>query len=338
MLHPLQPILIVDDEESALDSFATILQMGGFTNLITCVDSRQVEPLLARQPVSCLLLDLQMPYLPGRELLDRLREGFPEIPVIVITGLGDIETAVDCMKKGACDFLAKPVEKNQLLALLKRTIEFQELKRSYADLRENFFSGRIKDPRAFSAMVTAHPLMKKIFLYLQAVAPSPEPVLVTGETGVGKELVARTLHQLSGRPGKFVAVNAAGVDDQMFADTMFGHEKGAFTDARDARPGLIHEAEGGTVFLDEIGELSNASQVKLLRLLQEYEYYPLGSDMPRSADVRLVVATNHDLPAMMAAGKFRKDLFHRLSVHHCAQGCRTFRSCWIIFLLWPRTS
>jgi DNA-binding NtrC family response regulator len=316
MLHPVQPILIVDDEVSALESFATILQMGGFTNLITCADSRQVQPLLARQPVSCLLLDLQMPYLPGRELLDRLREGFPEIPVIVITGLGDIETAVDCIKKGACDFLVKPVEKNQLLALLKRTIEFQDLKRSYANLRENFFSGTIKDPRAFSTMVTAHPLMGKIFLYLQAVAPSPEPVLVGGETGVGKELAARILHQLSGRPGKFVAVNAAGVDDQMFADTLFGHEKGAFTDARDSRPGLIREAEGGTLFLDEIGELSGSSQVKLLRLLQEYEYYSLGSDVARSADVRMVVASNHDLPAMLSTGKLRKDLFHRLSVHH----------------------
>ena len=316
MPYRVQPILIVDDEESALESFATILHMGGFTNLITCSDSRQVQPLLARQPVSCVLLDLQMPHLSGRELLGRLREEFPEIPVIVITGLGDIETAVDCMKMGACDFLAKPVEKNQLLALLRRTIEFQDLKRSYSDLRENLFSGKIKNLQAFSAVVTAHPAMKTVFLYLQAVAPSPEPVLVTGETGVGKELVARILHQLSARPGRFVAVNAAGVDDQVFADTLFGHEKGAFTDARDARPGLIREAEGGTIFLDEIGELSNTSQVKLLRLLQEYEYYQLGSDVPRSADVRMIVATNHDLETMLAAEKFRKDLFHRFSVHH----------------------
>jgi DNA-binding NtrC family response regulator len=220
------------------------------------------------------------------------------------------------MKRGACDFLVKPVEKIQLLALLKRTIEFQELKRSYAELRDNFFSGKIKDPQAFSTMVTAHPLMKKIFLYMQAVGPSPEPVLVTGETGVGKELAARILHRLSGRPGRFVAVNAAGVDDQVFSDTLFGHEKGAFTDARAPRSGLVHEAEGGTLFLDEIGELNNASQLKLLRLLQEYEYYQLGSDVPRRADVRLVVATNHDLAALMAAGRFRKDLFHRLSVHH----------------------
>jgi DNA-binding NtrC family response regulator len=157
--------------------------------------------------------------------------------------------------------------------------------------------------------------MRSIFQYIEAIAASPRPVLITGETGVGKELAAKAVHTLSKRNGAFVPVNVAGLDDHVFADTLFGHKKGAFTDAREARSGLIERAAGGTLFLDEIGDLSTTSQVKLLRLLQEGEFFPLGSDVAKRSDARTVVATNQNLDALLSSGQFRKDLYYRLCDH-----------------------
>ncbi len=157
--------------------------------------------------------------------------------------------------------------------------------------------------------------MRAVFQYAEAIAGSTEPALITGETGVGKEALARAIHELSGRDGSFVQVNIAGLDDTLFADTLFGHKKGAFSGAEKRRDGLVAQATGGTLFLDEIGDLETTSQVKLLRLIQNQEYYPLGSDVPRSVDVRVVCATNRDLDALMAAAEFRRDLYFRLSVH-----------------------
>ena len=168
----------------------------------------------------------------------------------------------------------------------------------------------------FAGIVTRNRRMQALFQYVEAVAHSPEPLLVTGESGVGKELVARAVHDLAGEDEPWVAVNVAGLDDNHFADTLFGHARGAFTGAEQARGGMIDKAGSGTLFLDEIGDLSAASQVKLLRLLQEGEYYPLGSDRPQKLRARIVVATNVDLAASQAAGQFRKDLYYRLCAHH----------------------
>ncbi|MBJ6723269.1 sigma 54-interacting transcriptional regulator [Geomesophilobacter sediminis] len=176
--------------------------------------------------------------------------------------------------------------------------------------------GAIK--KAFSPILTQSPKLRGIFEYLTAVAGTGQPVLVTGETGVGKELVARSLHDASGRCGPFVAVNVAGLDDHMFSDALFGHGKGAFTGADQSRDGLVARAAEGTLFLDEIGDLSLQSQIKLLRLLQEGEYYPLGTDRPRKSSARVVVATNCDLSHKMGAGLFRKDLYYRLNAHHAS--------------------
>jgi DNA-binding NtrC family response regulator len=191
----------------------------------------------------------------------------------------------------------------------------RNLSRELTSLKGRLLDDQLNHPDAFAAIVTGSKKMRAIFQYVEVIAATRQPIMITGETGVGKELVARAIHDLSGRPGKFVAVNVAGLDDVMFSDALFGHKKGAFTGADQARDGLIASAANGTLFLDEIGDLAEASQIKLLRLLQEQEYYPVGSDLVRKSDARIVLATNHDLSELIAAGRFRKDLYYRLFAH-----------------------
>jgi len=219
------------------------------------------------------------------------------------------------MQHSAFDYILKPVEKSRLIGGVKRAVELRELQRENQMLKAHVLSDRLEQPESFSKIITTSAAMRAIFQYIEAIANSPRPVLITGETGVGKELIARAVHTISSRAGAFVAVNVASLDDQVFADTLFGHHKGAFTDAREARRGLIEQAAGGTLFLDEIGDLSIASQIKLLRLLQEGEYFPIGSDVAKPSDARIVVATNQDLNALQLSGQFRKDLYYRLCNH-----------------------
>ncbi|NIY18432.1 MAG: AAA domain-containing protein, partial [Nitrospinaceae bacterium] len=182
-------------------------------------------------------------------------------------------------------------------------------------LREHLLSSELLHPEAFADIVTADKTMHALFQYIEAVSTTPQPILITGETGAGKELIARSIHDVSKRRGKYVPVNIAGLDDNVFSDTLFGHVRGAFTGADKKRDGLIEQAAGGTLFLDEIGDLNASSQVKLLRLLQEREYFPLGSDTPRRTDARIIVATNRDLQKMQKEGEFREDLYFRLRSH-----------------------
>jgi len=285
-------------------------------NFIRCLDSRDVIPLLTEQEVEIVLLDLRMPYIAGDELLPAIISDFPEIPVIMITGANDVETAVKCMKLGAFDYMVKPVERSRLIGGVKRALDLRELQRENRLLKAQVLSDKLEHPEVFSEIVTCSARMRSIFQYVEAIAASPRPLLITGETGVGKELVARAVHRLSRRKGAFVPVNVAGLDDNVFADTLFGHKKGAFTGAEQARGGMLEQAAGGTLFLDEIGDLSHASQVKLLRLLQDGEYFPLGSDLAKRSDARIVVATNQDLNTLQTSGRFRKDLYYRLCDHH----------------------
>jgi DNA-binding NtrC family response regulator len=314
--YPHLPVLLVDDEPQALTSFELTLRSASMNNFIGCPDSREVMSVLSRQEIEIMLLDLWMPHVTGEELLRQIAADFPDVPVIIVTGADDVETAVKCMKQGAFDYIVKPVEKSRLISSVKRGIELRELHRENQMLKAHVLSDRLSRPEAFADIVTISPAMRSIFQYVEAVAPSPRPVLITGETGVGKELVARAVHVLSNRKGAFVPVNVAGLDDHVFADTLFGHKKGAFTGAMEARGGLVERAGSGTLFLDEIGDLSAASQVKLLRLLQDGEYLPLGSDVAKRSDARIVVATNQDLEAARNSGRFRKDLYYRLCGHH----------------------
>jgi DNA-binding NtrC family response regulator len=313
---PPLPILLVDDDPQFLASAGLTLRAAGAEPVLTVEDSRQVMPLLARRDVSVLVLDLTMPHLSGEELLKMVREEYPHLPVVVMTGLNDVETAVSCMREGAFDYLVKPVEGSRFVGSVTRAREMRELQEEVSSLKARILAGRMERPEAFSGIVTNSRKMFGIFQYLDAIARSSQPVLITGETGVGKELIARAVHAMSASRGVFVAVNVAGLDDTMFSDTLFGHTKGAFTGAGQAREGLIARASGGTLFLDEIGDLKDSSQVKLLRLLEEREYYPLGSDVPRRADARVICATHNHPTELLSAGAMRKDLYYRLTGHH----------------------
>ena len=312
--HPF-PILLVDDEEEILFTASITLRAAGFTQVMTESNSRRVMDILSRQEVGLILLDLYMPHLPGYELLRELSANYPQIPVIVVTAANEVGMAVECMKAGAFDYFVKPVEPQRLLATIKRAQEMYVLRSEVRSLKSHLLTDRLDNEEAFAPIMTCNRKMRAIFQYLEVVAGSSQPLLITGETGVGKELVARSLHTLSKCKGPFVAVNIAGLDDMVFSDTLFGHRRGAFTGADQHREGLITKAANGILFLDEIGDLQPSSQVKLLRLLQEQEYYPLGADTPTRTNARIVVATNRDLKSMMADGSFRKDLYYRLSAH-----------------------
>ncbi len=315
-LSPSFSILLVDDEVSFLRSLSlTLERTGRINNILRCEDSREVMGLLAHHDIGLVLLDLTMPHLSGEALLPQIVEHHPEVMVIVVSGLNQVETAVSCLKQGAFDYFVKTVETDRLVSGVERAIRMVELQRENQQMRETFLLDRLAHPEVFKDIITANKGMRSVFQYLEAVAQSNLPILITGESGVGKELFAKAAHHLSGRTGPLVSVNVAGLDDNVFADTLFGHVRGAFTGAREARRGMVEEAADGTLFLDEIGDLSLASQIKLLRLLQEGEYFPLGSDKPKKMKARIIIATHQDLKKRHAAGQFRKDLYYRLRTH-----------------------
>jgi DNA-binding NtrC family response regulator len=309
-------VLLVDDEPRTLLSFSTLLKSSGMRQVTTIDDSRCVIPFLEQQPVALVVLDLSMPFIPGQDLLVEIQQRFPETPVIIMTATNEIDTAVECMQNGAMDYLVKPVENNRFLSSVKRAMEIYRLKQEVSNLKKYVLSDKLENPGAFEHVITISKKMLAIFKYIEAISQSSQPVLITGETGVGKELAAKALHLCGKLRKEFVAVNVAGLDDTMFSDTLFGHKKGAFTGAEVKRDGLIARAAGGTIFLDEIGDLNPQSQVKLLRLIQEHEYYPLGSDIPHKTDAHIIVATNQNLDQLMEKNKFRRDLYFRLSAHH----------------------
>ena len=309
-------VLIVDDEHATVNSFELILTSGGISNIMRCHDSRQVMGIMDQHPVDVVLLDLVMPHLTGEELLEQIKDTHPDIEALIITGIDTVDSAVNCMQLGAFDYLVKPVDENRLVSTVSRAIEMRRLKRENSNLHNGFLSDSLDHPEAFDHLVAQDPHMLRVFKYVEAVAASGQPVLITGESGTGKELVAQALQRLSTPERPFVPVNVAGLDDTVFSDTLFGHLKGAFTGAQGVRAGLVEQAAQGCLFLDEIGDLSPASQVKLLRLIQEREYLPLGADMPKPAEARVIAATHCDLQASRDKGKFRDDLFYRLCIHH----------------------
>lgn len=314
-IYPENPILFVDDEEKSLISLKLLLKSRKINNVVTLSDPLQVSTALAKGDFELIFLDIVMPHLSGVDLLADIKEKHPNLPAIMVTGLNDIETAVTCMKNGAFDFITKPIDADRIVSAIQKAVEFRDLKRENALLKNNFFKDDLNHPEAFSAIITQCPLMMKLFHYCESIAKTRQPLLITGETGTGKELIAQAIHDLSDRRGDFVAINVSGLDEAMFSDTLFGHRKGAFTGALSDRSGLVGKAEGGTLFLDEIGDLAPGAQVKLLRLLQEREYTRLGDDAVRHSNARVILATNRNLEERIASGNFRKDLYYRLISH-----------------------
>ncbi|MEO5334236.1 MAG: sigma-54 dependent transcriptional regulator, partial [Magnetococcus sp. YQC-5] len=309
------PIILVDDEDTVLFSSKILLKTSDISPIITLNDGRQLMDLLEAHGAAVVVLDLVMPHMSGTALLPIIKDRFPEIPVIVMTANQEINIAVQCMKDGAFDYLIKPTENNRFISCVKRAMEVGSLRQEVGTLKHYLLEDSLQHADAFAPILTKSRKMRAVFQYVEAIAPSSEPVLIIGETGVGKELLAQAIHQVSHRHGPLIALNVAGLDDNMFSDTLFGHRKGAFTGANDNREGMIAMAAGGSLFLDEIGDLKESSQVKLLRLLQERKYYPLGADGYMKTDARIICATNRDLKVMMAEKTFRSDLYFRLSSH-----------------------
>ena len=308
-------ILVVDDDPDVLKRMERFLRFEGFRDVVCCSDPRGVASIVDGNDVSVMVLDLIMPGMPGQKVLEETRERHPEIPVIVATAVNDLDSAIDCMRHGAFDYVPKTAETGRLASSIRHALSIRELQRDYSALKDTLLAAKRPESPAFADFITSDERMVSVLRYVETIAASPKPILIMGESGTGKELMAQAVHRLSGRSGPMVSLNIAGLDDTMFSDSLFGHRRGAFTGADADRGGLIERAEGGTLFLDEIGELSQVSQVKLLRLIEDKRYYPLGADLPKASSATIVTATNRDLRAASVTGSFRLDLFYRLQTH-----------------------
>jgi DNA-binding NtrC family response regulator len=302
-------VLIVDDERRQRDILQMILEAEGYETL-SAGSGRQAREVARREPMDVVLTDLKMPDLNGIELLTELLKAQPGLCVILMTAHGSIDTAVEAMRRGAFDYLTKPLEKDELLIVLRRAVERSHLVRENRMLHE-----QLRDRFRLENIVGAHGSMEDVFRVVHKVAASSSTVLVYGESGTGKELVARALHYASERRQQpFYAVNVAALPESILEAELFGHEKGAFTGADARKVGLFEQASGSTLFLDEVGDLKRDLQVKLLRTLQEREIMRVGGTERVRVDVRIVAATNQDLERAVREGRFREDLYYRLNV------------------------
>ncbi len=308
-------VLFVDDNADFLEEIRFVLLSNSICEIVTLTDSSQVLAELGKGIYATLFLDWIMPGVSGADLLPVITQKFPNIPVIIMTGVRDVETVVSCMKQGAMDYITKPLDSSRLISSINNAFKILELSNLNQQLQNYLLGDPIAQPDIFKDILTHSEKMLSIFKLVETIAPSRYPVLITGETGVGKELIAHAVHKASGLHGGFTPLNVAGIDAQMFEDTLFGHKRGAFTGANELRQGLIDKAQGGTLFLDEIGDLAPESQIKLLRLLQENEYYRLGSDVLLKSNARIIVASNRDFKKLVAEGSFREDLYHRICYH-----------------------
>ncbi len=307
-------ILAIDDEPELLESIRKILSRAGH-RVSTAASAEEGLLLLQRSDEPDLILtDLMMPGIGGMELLKSVRKRQPDVPVILITAFATVETAVQAIKEGAFDYVSKPFTADGLQVVVQRALNMRQLSSENRRLRAQL--GAQEDERSYGIVGESAPI-RRIRDLLQRVGPTPLGVLITGESGTGKEVVAQALHRLSKRRDKpFIPVDCAAIPANLMESELFGHERGAFTGAATQRKGLVEAADGGTFFLDEIGELDPPVQVKLLRLLQEGEFRRVGGTRMLRADLRVVAATNRDLERAVAEGRFREDLFHRLNVVH----------------------
>ena len=302
-------VLLVDDDPGLCELLDVTLSKRGF-DVIACTDPAAALDILRSTPLDVVVTDLNMPGLHGTDLCARVTSLRPDLPVIVITAFGSLDTAVAAIRSGAYDFVTKPFDVEALALALRRAAQHRALRQEVKVLRQ-----AVASAQAFEDLIGQSPAMRKVYDLVARVAETDVSVLITGESGTGKELVARAIHQRSARhAGPFVAVNCSALPEMLLESELFGHIKGAFTDARAGRKGLFLQAQGGTLFLDEIGEMPIALQPKLLRALQERRVRPVGGDAELPFDVRVVTATNRDLEDAIAARRFREDLFFRINV------------------------
>ena len=301
-------LMVVDDLDSARHMVKRVL--GRAYAVYDFASVAEALPALDRATFDAIVTDLRMPGIDGIEGLRRFKAKVPEVPVILVTAFATVETAVEAMKAGAFDYLKKPFEPEELEIVVARAVEHGRIRRENAQLRS-----ALSSEFSLQGIVGRAQAMKDVVSILERIAPSDVPILIEGESGTGKDLLARAAHAMSSRAaGPYVALNMSAIPENLAEAELFGHEKGAFTGAEQARAGFFAEADGGTLFLDEVGLLPPALQPKLLRVLQDGEYIPVGSRKGRKADVRVVAATNEDLGRMVKEGKFREDLWFRLRV------------------------
>lgn len=308
-MQPLAKILIVEDERPALRNLEHVMQKEGYDVQGTLSGSKALK-ILEEQEFDLVLTDLRMEKVDGIEVLERAKKRYPDIEVIMITAYASIPTAVETMKKGAYDYIAKPFKLDEVRKVVRGAIEKVQLKKENSLLREQLeqFEGKVK-------IITQNNVVKGLLDTARQIAPTDCSVLISGESGTGKEMFARFVHFSSLRAsGQFFAINCGSLNEELLSNELFGHEKGAFTGATSQKKGLIEMASGGTLFLDEITEMSPAMQVKLLRVLQERELLRLGATMTVPVNVRVIAATNRDIQDAIKDGSFRQDLYYRLNV------------------------
>jgi two-component system, NtrC family, response regulator len=302
-------VVVADDEESARISLGQILREDGY-HVSLAADGEEALRLVAAEQPDVLLTDLKMPGMDGQELLSKVRQGYPEVAVVIMTAHGTIRSAVEALRQGAEDYLTKPVDVEEVEYLLDQVLKRRKLLSETRLLRE-----RLDEKYRFENIIGRSSEMLEVFRLVEQVAPTQASVLITGESGTGKELIAQAIHQRSQRrDAAFVKVSCAALPETLLESELFGHERGAFTGALARRAGRFEIAAGGTVFLDEVGDIPLGMQVKLLRFLQDHQFERVGGNQTLTVDVRVITATHRDLPALIKEGKFREDLYYRLNV------------------------
>jgi DNA-binding NtrC family response regulator len=308
-------ILVIDDDQAVLNYLNIFLLQAGIYDVTTLSNSTKAYGEIKNNAYDLLLLDMDMPNVSGLDILKNIQENSLDIETIVLTGVEDVELAVSAMKLGAMEYLTKPIDNERLLTLINAALEDRKRQKIF-DQEDSISTTDLKFKDAFKDIVTQNERMYKIFSVVEKMAQTDSSILVWGESGTGKELIARAIHQISKRNKRsFIAVNAGAFANELFASEFFGHSQGAFTGATSNKRGIVEEADKGTLFLDEIGELALPIQVKLLRVLQEGEFFRIGSTKELKVDMRIIAATNKNLHEEIKKGNFRKDLFYRLNMN-----------------------
>lgn len=304
-------VLIIDDEKNIREGLGAALELEDYTVALAS-DGKEGLERIQKGDIDLVITDLRMPKISGEQVLAKITAENPGIPVIVLTGHGSIDSAVDAMRNGAYDFLTKPLNLDQLILIVKRALQGRELALKHKELQEE-----LNSRKSFESIIGKSAEMQRIFETVRKAAGSKASVLITGESGVGKELIANALHNLSPRrENSMIKVHCAALSESLLESELFGHEKGAFTGAVARKRGRFELAHGGTIFLDEIGEIDQNVQIKILRVLQDKRFERVGGEETVEVDVRLITATNRDLEKEVAEGRFREDLYYRLNVVH----------------------